>query len=203
MILITFLTGVKFQEKIPEKYRDSISYLVEKNILKGFPDGSYKVDWAITEAEFLTLLVRCNVKQEREVERKNLIEIIKKFIVNIYNYIKKNKSNRFNDYEEYWFHPYLVEYSLITKLNENLVDPFFYISVYEALFFIIYTTPFKDEINEVTFPLDSKSKAMIVITAVSHRLFPNGISFKEKLSRGEAFLLIEKYLRSKENDFNY
>jgi len=202
LILLIIPFGAKFQEKIPEKYLLSINYLLEKNIIKGFPDGTFKVDWAITEGEFLTLIVRCNLKYEKEEINKTIFEKIKDLFLNFINRFKNQNKDKFVEFKEKWFHPYLIEYSNITKIKEEEIDPYLFLNIYEALYFILLASPYKGEIENISMPLDNKAKSIIIVASVSHNYFPDKIIFKEKLSRGDAFLLIEKYLRSKENVIN-
>lgn len=205
LVLLIFLTiplGLKFQEKIPEEYIKSINYLLEKNIIKGFPDGTFKIDWAITEAEFLTLIVRCNLKYEKENINLTLFEKIKKLYNSLIQKFKSQNINLFQNYQDKWFHPYLIEYSNITKINEDEIEPYLFINIYEALYFILKASPYKGEIQDITLPLDNSGKSIVIVAAISHKYFPDKIKFREKLSRGDAILLIEKYLRSKENVTN-
>jgi len=60
-------------------------------------------------------------------------------------------------------------------------------------------SPFKGEIEYIDFPFDNDEKASILISAISHKYFLEGLSFKDRLSRGDAFLLIENYLRKVED----
>lgn len=202
LILLIIPLGLKFQENIPDEYISSLNYLIEKNIVKGFPDGTFKLDWAISEAEFLTLIVRYNLKFEKEESDLTFFEKIKKFFNNLFKSFQSQNTAKFIDYQEKWFHPYLIEYLNLTKIKEDEIEPFLFLDIYEALYFIILASPFKGEIENISFPLDNKAKSIIIVTAISHRYFPDKIKFSDKLSRGDAFLLIEKYLRSKENVIN-
>lgn len=203
ILMIILPLGVKFKEDIPEIYKNSINYLLEKNIIKGYPDGTFKVDWAITEGEFLTLIVRCNLKFGKENVKKNFLDKISTFFINLFNMLKKKKESKFLEFEDKWFHPYLIEYYNITKIDEKEIDPYFFLSIYDAFYFELKASPFKNEIESINLPLDNYEKAIVLATSVSHNLFPEKVSFKERLSRGDAFLLIEKYLRSKEDVTNY
>lgn len=69
-------------------------------------------------------------------------------------------------------------------------------------YFIILASPFKGEIENISLPLDNKAKSIIIVSAVSHKYFPNKIKFGDKLSRGDAFFINRKYLRSKEDATN-
>lgn len=205
LILIIFVLislGVKFQERIPEEYLQSIGYLVEKNIIKGFPDGTFKVDWAITEAEFLTLIVRCNLKSKEEETNLTFFEKIINLYKSLIAIFKRKNIDKFKDYKDKWFHPFLIEYLNLTGIKEKQIEPYLFLNIYEALYFILKASPYKGEIENITFPLDNKAKSIIIIASISHRYFPQEIKFREKLSRGDAFLLIEKYLRSKEDVTN-
>lgn len=194
--------GVKFQEKIPKDYLQSIEYLVEKNIIKGFPDGTFKVDWAITQAEFLTLIVRCNLKYEKEKTNLTFYEKIYNLFISLITRLKSKNIDKFKDYKDKWFHPYLIEFLNLTDMKESEIEPYLFLNIYEALYFILKASPYKSEIENITFPFDNRAKSIIIVASISHKYFPHGIKFREKLSRGDAFLLIEKYLRSKEDVTN-
>ncbi|MCX8095118.1 MAG: S-layer homology domain-containing protein [Caldisericia bacterium] len=198
-----FLYGIKFNEKIDSKYIDTINYLLDKGILKGFPDGTFKVNWAISQSEFITLIVRCNIKFEKRVSNKNIYENAKLFIMGLYRmFMKKDNKIKFYDFQNEWFHPFLIEYLKISDLNENEIEPFSYINIYDALYLLIKASIYKGEIQHINLPLDDKEKREVLISAVSHKFYPSGLPFNNKLSRGDAFILIENYLRRLENAFN-
>lgn len=194
------LIGVKFDEKIDLKYIDTINYLTEKDIIKGFPDGTFKVNWAITQSEFITMIVRCNIKYAILENKKTFLDNIKSLISNLLRtIIKKDDKVKFKDFQNEWFHPYLLEYLNITNINEEEIEPLLYINIYEALYFILKASKFKGEVENFNLPLDDKEKREVLISAVSHKFYPYGLPFKNRLSRGDAFILIENYLRKVED----
>ncbi len=203
LLLISLIVlGVKYEEKIPEKYLNSINYLIEKDIIKGFPDGTLKINWAITQSELITLISRCNLKYSREEIKSSFLDYLKDLYIKIKRIFKKERKLKFYQYQDKWFHPYLIEYVNITGIDEKNIEPFLYIDIYEALYFILMASPFKGEIEDIKLPLNDSDKAKVIISAISHKYFVEGVSFKEKLSRGDAFILIENYLRSVEDAFN-
>lgn len=199
IFISTIVLGVKFEEKIDVKYLETINYLVEKEIIKGFPDGTFKVNWAITEAEFLTMVVRCNLKYKKNYTKTNFFDFLKNFF---YSTFKRKRETKFSNFENYWFHPYLIEYLNMTNIKEEEIEPLLYINIYDALYFLIKTKDFKNEIEGVDLPLDEREKREVLICAVSHKIYVNGLPFRDKLSRGDAFILIENYLRKVGDDFN-
>ncbi len=207
LIILVFISitliGVKFDERIDPKYIDTINYLLEKDIIKGFPDGTFKVNWAITQSEFITMIVRCNIKYAREKNRKTFLDNIKILILNLYRtIIKKEDKVKFTDFQNEWFHPYLLEYLNITNIDENEIEPLLYINIYEALYFILIASKYKGEVENFNLPLDDKEKREVLISAVSHKFYPIGLPFNNRLSRGDAFILIENYLKKVEDAFN-
>jgi hypothetical protein len=202
-LIICFLSiliiGIKIEEKIPEKYINSINYLIEKDIIKGFPDGTLKVNWAITQSEFITLITRCNLKYKKDFIKKDFFIIIRNLYQKIKAIFKKESAIKFSEFKDKWFHPYLIEYQNITGVDKKNIEPLSYINIYEALYFILMASPFKGEIEYIVFPIDNDEKASILISAISHKYFLEGLSFKDRLSRGDAFLLIENYLRKVED----
>lgn len=202
LFLSLTVLGVKFEEKIPEKYVNSIKYLIEKDIIKGFPDGSLKINWAITQSELITLISRCNIKYGKESIKSNFLDYLKDFYIKIKGFFKKENKLKFYQYQDKWFHPYLIEYANITGIDEKNIEPLLYVNIYEALYYIIMASPFKGEIENIKLPLNDSDKAKILISAISHKYFVEGVSFKERISRGDAFILIENYLRKVEDAFN-
>lgn len=198
-----FLVGVKFDEKIDPKYINTINYLLEKDIIKGFPDGTFRVNWAVTQSEFITLVVKCNIKYSKEDDKKSFLDNLRNFLLNFIKNLRRKESKiKFSDFKDEWFHPYLLEYLKITDISEDQIEPLSYMNIYEALYFIIKASKYKGEIESFDLPLDEKERREVLISAVSHKLYPYGLPFNKRLSRGDAFILIENYLRRLEDAFN-
>lgn len=189
--------GAKRIEKIPEPYASSINFLKQKSVVSGYPDGTYRIDWAITQGEFITLLVRAyNMTHIYETgEQETFIFRLKRFINSILSFFKKKK--RFVELKEHWVHPYIIELSRLIKIAEDEVKPDTPITIEEALFFEINLFKFREEIKGITLSTAKENKEKILSCSVSHNLFPEGIRFTNKLSRGDAFLLIEQFIKKK------
>ena len=190
--------GAKREEKIPEPYLSSINFLREMDVVSGYPDGTYRIDWAITQGEFITLLVRgYNVTQSYvEGEKETFVFKLKKFINVVLSIFKKKE--RFIDLKDHWVHPYLIELSRLETLSEEEIKPDTAISIEEALLLEIKLFPFKDEIKNITFLNARENKEKVLSCSVSHNLFPDDIRFGNKLSRGDAFLLIERFIKKRQ-----
>ncbi|MDI6861327.1 MAG: S-layer homology domain-containing protein [Caldisericia bacterium] len=204
VILISiFLVGIKFNEKIDQKYINTINYLIEKDIIKGFPDGTFKVNWAITQSEFITLIVRCKLKYEKIENKKNIFDNLRLTLLNFYKSIfKREQKEKFKNFQNEWFHPYLIEYLNFSDVSEDEIDPLSYINIYDALYLLLKASKYNGEIKNINLPLDEKECREVLISAVSHKFYIDGLSFKNRLSRGDAFIIIENYLRKVEYAFN-
>ncbi|MCD6168220.1 MAG: S-layer homology domain-containing protein [Caldisericia bacterium] len=201
-ILVIFILmlaiGAKREEKIPEPYLSSINFLREMNVVSGYPDGTYRIDWAITQGEFITLLVRgYNVTQSYKREEETLVSKLKKFINAVLSIFKKKE--RFVNLKDHWVHPYLIELSRLETLSEEEIKPDTAVTIEEALFLEINLFPFKNEIKDITFQNATENKEKILSCSVSHNLLPDGVRFGKKLSRGDAFLLIERFIKKRQS----
>lgn len=57
----------QFKDTIPQWASNDISYLVDKGIIKGYDDGTFKADGQMTRLEFLTATVR-SLKTDTEID---------------------------------------------------------------------------------------------------------------------------------------
>lgn len=201
LIILTVVPviGAKRGERIDEPYLSSIKFLKENRVLSGYPDGTYRIDWAITEGEFITLLVRgYNITQSYEEGKKEtFLYKLKRFISSIFSIFKRKE--RFIRLKEHWVHPYIIELSKLQHIKESDLDVDSPISIEEALFLEIRMFTFKEEIKDIDFKEAKENKEKILSCAVSHGLFPENIRFNGRLSRGDAFLLIEKFIKKRKS----
>lgn len=58
LVAFTTTTALGFTDLHTNWHKDIVPWGVEQNIAKGFPDGTFKPDNAVTEAQFLALLLR-------------------------------------------------------------------------------------------------------------------------------------------------
>jgi hypothetical protein len=58
LVAFTTTTALGFTDLQTNWHKDIVPWGVEQNIAKGFPDGTFKPDNAVTEAQFLALLLR-------------------------------------------------------------------------------------------------------------------------------------------------
>ena len=57
----------QFKDTIPQWASNDISYLVDKGIIKGYDDGTFRADGQMTRLEFLKAVV-CSLKTEAEID---------------------------------------------------------------------------------------------------------------------------------------
>ncbi len=57
----------QFKDTIPQWATNDVSYLVDKGIIKGYDDGTFKADGQMTRLEFLTAVVR-SLKTDAEID---------------------------------------------------------------------------------------------------------------------------------------
>ncbi len=66
LLLLGSTGGIVLAEDSLNNYDPYLSYVIDKGILRGYPDGSYKLDEPVTRSEMVALLSRAvNAKEEK------------------------------------------------------------------------------------------------------------------------------------------
>lgn len=111
------------------KYEEEVNYLIENEIIKGYPDDTYKPEKSITRAEFTTIVTK--------LKKLNLIE---------------EKTSRFNDIDNHWGKPYintLVENGFVSGYLDNTFKPDNNVTYAEATAILINSLGYKEEVESL------------------------------------------------------
>jgi hypothetical protein len=158
------------KDELQSTYAD---YLKKYDVIKGYPDGTLKLDKNLTRAEFTSLLLR--IKKYDEVNVKS----------HILSYKDLNSSHwAYNDLK-------IADYNnLITGYNDNTLRPNNPISYAEALTVVVKALGYGDELTGI-WPLNVISLSEDLNLTNNFKMDAN-----KKITRGETCVLLYNTLVS-------